>query len=143
MRVISFFLMAAALFAVSPVEPVNRDSAAVALHGYDPVGYFSRGQPVKGKPGITWQWMGATWQFSSEESREAFRKEPGRYAPQFGGYCSWAVSRGYTADVDPEAWKILDGKLYLNNSRSVQEKWEADVTDNIGRANRNWPGLHK
>jgi hypothetical protein len=98
---------------------------------------------VKGQPGINWQWMGATWQFSSGESRDAFMKDPARYAPQFGGYCSWAVSRGYTADIDPEAWKIVDGKLYLNYSRSVQKKWEAEAAANIEKAAKNWPGLHK
>jgi hypothetical protein len=143
MRLLISFGLAGILFAASPVEPVNKDRGSVAIHGYDPVAYFTRSRPVKGEPAISWQWMGATWQFGSEQSREAFRKSPEQYAPQFGGYCSWAVSRGYTADIDPEAWKIVDGKLYLNYSRGVQKKWEVDTVGNIDKANKNWPVLHK
>jgi hypothetical protein len=87
--------------------------------------------------------MGARWQFSSPESRELFKANPAQYAPQFGGYCAWAVSQGYTANTDPEAWKIVDGKLYLNYSKSVQKKWEQDIPKYIENGNRNWPGLHK
>ena len=144
MRFLTTFVITAGLMlAASPVEPVNKDGSTVAVHGYDPVGYFRQQQPVKGQPGISWRWMGATWQFSSAESRESFMNDPARYAPQFGGYCAWAVSRGYTADIDPEAWKIVDGKLYLNYSKSVQKKWEAETAGNIEKATKNWPGLHK
>jgi hypothetical protein len=87
--------------------------------------------------------MGATWQFASADSRDSFAADPRKFAPQYGGYCAWAVSRGYTADTDPEAWKIIDGKLYLNYSKSVQRKWETDIPGNVAKADGNWPGLHK
>jgi len=72
-----------------------------------------------------------------------FAADPAKYAPQFGGYCAWAVSRNYTADIDPAAWKIVGGKLYLNYSKGVQQKWETDVTGNLSKAEANWPKLHK
>ena len=135
--------IAPALFGASRVDPVNKDRASVALRGFDPVAYFSQGQPVKGEAALTYAWAGATWRFSSARSREAFKMDPARYAPQYGGYCAWAVSRGYTAEIDPEAWKIVDGKLYLNYSKSVRKQWEGDIPGNIEKANRHWPGLHK
>ena len=98
---------------------------------------------MKGVPNLIEEWMGAKWQFSSPESRDLFKANPAQYAPQFGGYCAWAVSHGYTADIDPEAWKIVNGKLYLNYSKSVQKKWEQDIPKYIEDGNRNWPGLHK
>jgi YHS domain-containing protein len=130
-----------ALFA-APVEPFNK-SKGVALKGHDPVSYFKENRPVKGSPEITHAWMGATWQFASVENRDAFRANPEQYAPQFGGYCSWAVSNNYTADIDPEAWKIVDGKLYLNYNKSVRKKWEEDLHKRIEDGHRNWPNLHR
>ena len=87
--------------------------------------------------------MGAKWYFASAANRDAFAKNSQKYAPQFGGYCAWAVSQGYTAGIDPEAWKIVDGKLYLNYSKSVQKMWEQDVPGNIRKGNENWPKLHQ
>ena len=136
-----------AAVAVAPaadrVDAVNKNRSALALKGYDAVAYFKQGQPVKGTPQYTHQWMGATWQFASADARDTFAASPDKYAPQYGGYCAWAVSRGYTADADPEAWKVVNGKLYLNYSKAVQRKWEGDVPGNIAKADGNWPGLHK
>jgi YHS domain-containing protein len=129
--------------AASPVDPVNKDRSAVAIKGYDPVAYFKQSAPVKGSAEFTHQWNGATWRFSSKGNRDEFASKPDMYAPQFGGYCSWAVSQGYTADIDPNAWKVVNGKLYLNYNKSVQKKWEADQNALIEKANRNWPGLHR
>ncbi len=144
----NYLLSAAALScfvmnAASLVEPVNKNGSGVALKGYDPVAYFTQSKPVKGLAQIAHTWMGATFWFASGEDRDLFAASPEKYAPQFGGYCAWAVSQGYTADVDPEAWKVIDGKLYVNYSKSVQRKWEDDVYKRIGEAGRNWPGLHK
>jgi hypothetical protein len=141
--VVALFIGFDALAAADRVEPFNKDRSSIALKGYDPVAYFQQGQPAKGSPQFTYQWMGATWQFASQQSRDAFAANPQQFAPQYGGYCSWAVSRGYTADVDPEAWKVVNGKLYLNYSKGVQKKWEADIPANISKADGNWPGLHK
>lgn len=126
-----------------PVEPVNKDRAGVALKGYDPVAYFEAGQPVKGQAAFSHSWMNAKWFFGSQANRDKFAAGPEKYAPRFGGYCAWAVSQGYTAPIDPQAWKIVDGKLYLNYDKSVQKKWEKDVRRLIADAEKNWPGLHR
>jgi YHS domain-containing protein len=126
-----------------PVDPVNKDKAGVALHGYDPVAYFTEGAPVEGSAEITYAWNGATWHFADTAHRDLFAAEPEAYAPQFGGYCAWAVSRDYTADVDPTAWKIVDGKLYLNYNLEVKAEWEKEFEENIRKGRENWPGLHK
>ncbi|MEO8028031.1 MAG: YHS domain-containing (seleno)protein, partial [Bryobacteraceae bacterium] len=126
-----------------PVEPVSKDGRGVAVKGYDVVAYFTQSKPVKGSSQFTHQWMGATWQFASAEDRDLFKADPEKYAPQFGGYCAWAVSKGYTAETDPDAWKIIGGKLYLNYSKSIQKQWEQDVLSRIDAANKNWPTLHK
>jgi hypothetical protein len=134
---------AALLIAKSPVDRVNRTPGGVAAKGYDVVAYFEDGRPVKGSSRFTYEWMGANWQFSTGERRDRFAAAPDKYAPQYGGYCAWAVGHNYTADVDPEAWRIVDGKLYLNYSKSVQSKWEQDRTKWIREADRNWMGLHR
>lgn len=113
------------------------------MHGYDPVAYFVAGRPVKGSTQFASQWMGAVWLFATAEHRDLFQKEPARYAPQYGGYCAWAVSQGYTANGDPEAWRIVNGKLYLNYSKGVQKKWEQDSAARIREGDRNWPTLHE
>jgi YHS domain-containing protein len=123
--------------------PVYQSYSGTAIDGTDPVSYFTEGRPVAGKAGITHKWNGATWRFTSAENRERFAAAPEKYAPRYGGYCAWAVSQGYTASTDPDAWSIVDGKLYLNYSKSVQKKWEGDVPGHIASANRNWPGLLK
>lgn len=121
--------------------PVNITSGGVAIEGYDPVAYFKAGKPVKGSPKIIAAHEGATYRFSSEANRDAFVAGPTGFVPQFGGFCAWAVSQGYTAKIDPAAWKVVDGKLYLNYSKSVQSRWAKDVPGNITKGNANWPGL--
>ena len=116
-------------------------ASGVAIEGYDPVAYFTAGKPVKGSPKFSAAHDGATWRFSSAENRDAFSADPARYAPQFGGYCAWAVSQGYTAKIDPAAWKVVNDKLYLNYSKSVQQRWFKDIPGNIASADANWPGL--
>ena len=86
--------------------------------------------------------MGAAWRFANAANRDAFAADPEAYAPQFGGYCAWAVSEGYTASTVPEAWRIVDGKLYLNYSRRIQSRWERDIPGNIARGTANWPDLN-
>lgn len=113
----------------------------IAIDGTDPVSYFTQGMPVAGDPEITHDWMDATWLFSSAENRDAFAADPTAYAPQYGGYCAWAVSEGYTASTIPDAWSIVEDKLYLNYSKRVQRTWEKDVPGNISRANDNWPNV--
>ena len=142
---ISAFLLnsALAVTAASPVDSINKNRQGVALKGYDATAYFEQSKPVKGSPAFAHPWNGALWHFESAESRELFKSNPQKYAPQYGGYCAWAVSNNYTADTDPDAWKIVDGKLYLNYNKSVQRKWEPEAANRIADADRNWPGLHK
>ena len=111
----------------------------LAASGYDVVAYFTEGKPVEGSDDFTVEYDGALWRFSSAQNREAFAADPAKYAPQYGGYCAWAVSQGYTASTDPQAWSIVDGKLYLNYSRSVQQTWEQNIPGNIAAADANWP----
>ena len=122
-------------------SPVNVARGELALQGYDAVAYWTSRQPMKGSASFEHRWNGAVWRFSTAENRDQFVKEPARYAPEFGGYCAYAVSRGYTADVDPNAWRIVDGRLYLNYSKRVQKLWEEDVPGNIAKGRQNWPGV--
>ena len=123
------------------LDPIYTNWRGLALSGYDPVAYFTDGKPTPGSSELTLEWMGVTWRFASAAHRDAFKADPAKYAPQYGGYCAWAVSQDKTASSDPEAWKIVGGKLYLNYSRDVQTRWEQDVPGNIQRADRNWPEL--
>lgn len=125
------------------VGPVNQNRAGVAIEGYDPVAYFTAGEPVKGSSEWSHEWNGATWWFSSEENRRRFAGAPERYASQYGGYCAYAVSENSTAGIDPEAWTIVDDRLYLNYSRKIQRRWSQDITGRIARADANWPRLLK
>lgn len=111
----------------------------IAVDGTDVVAYFTEGKPVAGAKDITHDWMGATWRFASEDNRAAFAADPVAYAPQYGGYCAYAVSEGYTASTVPEAWRIVDGKLYLNYSRRIQKRWAKDIPGRIAAADANWP----
>ena len=124
-------------------KPINATLFGVAIKGYDPVAYFTVSKPGKGESDFTYEWNGATWRFASTAHRDAFKTEPEKYAPQFGGYCAWAVSQGETAGIDPGAWKIVNGKLYLNYSLEIQKKWESDVPGNISKAEVNWQILLK
>lgn len=147
-RLISLSLLACAVLSGGSVAtvmvaaaPVNADRGNVAVHGYDVVAYHTDGRPVPGSAEFTFSWKGATWRFASARSRDLFAASPERYAPQFGGYCAWAVSRGYTADIDPQAWAIVDGRLYLNYSKRVQGKWSEDRARNISLGHANWPRI--
>lgn len=143
-RAVLVGLVALALLSLTvPVlakEPLYT-SGGLALPGYDAVAYFSDAQPVKGHPEWAIQWGGARWQFATAANRDAFVTSPGRYAPQYGGYCAYAVSKGYTASADPMAWRIVEDRLYVNYSKSVQGLWEQDIPGHIARANGNWPAV--
>ena len=123
-------------------DPVYSSTfGSVAIDGTDPVAYFKESKPVQGSSDHEVEWNGATWRFASAENKAAFEQDPEAYAPQYGGYCAWAVSQGYTASTVPEAWKIVDGKLYLNYSKGVQATWEQNIPGNIQSANANWPAV--
>lgn len=115
----------------------------LAVSGFDPVAYFKGNGPTPGDAGLEYAWQGAKWRFASAENRAAFKANPQKYAPQFGGYCAWAVSQGYTAKGDPKFWRIVDGKLYLNYDGEVQKKWEKDIPGLVAKGNANWPAILK
>jgi YHS domain-containing protein len=113
----------------------------VAVRGTDVVAYVTEGRPTPGRAEFTHSWHGATWRFASAANRDRFIADPDRYAPAYGGFCAYAVSEGYTAPIDPNAWRIVDGRLYLNYDPSVQRRWARDMPGRIARANENWPRL--
>lgn len=129
--------MAPAAFAEAPIYTGRFNN--VAVQGYDAVAYFTDGAPVKGSASFSTEYMGATFQFASQANLDTFLGDPAAYAPQYGGYCAWAMSRGDFAKGDARRWRIVDGKLYLNYSKSVQEKWLADIPGFIEKANTAWP----
>ncbi len=113
----------------------------VAIQGYDPVAYVTQNAAVVGDASITAEYQGATYQFASAENRDAFVGNPARYAPQYGGFCAYAVSQGYTAPIDPQAFSVVDNKLYLNFSKGVRSRWAKDIPGNIKKGDANWPSL--
>lgn len=113
----------------------------LAIHGTDPVAYFTDKKPVEGKKEFSYDWMGATWRFASAEHLAMFKADPEKYAPQFGGYCAYAVSQGSTAKSEPEDWTIVDNKLYLNYNDKVQKIWLQDRDKYIKDAQANWPKI--
>ena len=123
---------------------INASSwSGTAIEGYDPVAYFTDGAPVEGKDEFEHEWMGATWYFASAENRDLFVADPEKYAPQYGGYCAYAVAQGGTASIDPEAWHIENGKLYLNLNKDIQAIWQQDVPGYIAKADGNWPSIRE
>ena len=137
-------ILAAETILAAPITASAKDAVyqsffGTAINGTDPVAYFPMGKPVEGSSDFAHDWNGATFHFASAENRDLFAASPEKYAPQFGGYCAWAVSQGYTASTDLDAWKIVDGKLYLNYRKSVQSQWEQDIPGNISAGEGNWP----
>ena len=113
----------------------------VAVDGSDVVAYFTEGAPTAGSAEFAHDWNGVTWHFASAANRDAFAANPADYAPQYGGYCAWAIAQGSLASSTPKAWKIVDGKLYLNYSKRIQRRWEGDIPGFITAADANWPGV--
>jgi YHS domain-containing protein len=112
-----------------------------AIHGYDPVAYLTVGKAIKGSQAFRFNWQGATWHFANESNLRAFRNDPARYAPQYGGYCAYGLSKGYKAPIDPSAFTVVNGKLYLNYNKDVQAEWLKNKLDRIKKADQNWPSV--
>ena len=120
---------------------VSANANDVAIHGYDAVSYFSDSKATKGNQKYTATYKSAIYQFSNEENRNKFKQNPERFTPQFGGYCAMGVALNKKLETDPTAWKIVDGKLYLNLNKAVQKKWSTDIPGYITTANRVWSGI--
>ena len=117
------------------------NKGGVAINGYDPVGYFTMSRPVKGDAAHALDWDGTTWHFASAENKAMFEANPAQYAPQYGGYCAYSVSKGYTAKTEPDAWTVHEDKLYLNFDTGVRRIWARDIPGNVSAADANWPGV--
>jgi YHS domain-containing protein len=124
-------------------QRVNADRGRLAVKGYDVVAYFVDGRAVAGNTAFEHDLAGVRYRFASAANRDRFVQDPQRYLPQYGGFCAYAVSKGYTADTDPQAWRIVDGRLFLNYDRGVQRLWEEDVPGRIAKGDANWPGLSR
>ncbi len=120
-------------------EPNVYQTGGVAINGFDPVAYFTEEKPVEGSASFTSDHDGATFQFASAENKAMFDADPAKYAPQYGGYCAFAVANGYTAKTDPDAWSVYEDKLYLNFSKGVRRRWSRDIPGNIAKGDANWP----
>jgi hypothetical protein len=131
----------AGYFAFQPkaeIPAYNVDTANVAIHGYDTVAYFTEGKATKGKSEFEHEWEDARWHFASATNRDLFATNPDRYAPKFGGYCAAGVALGEYADADPEAFSIVDGKLYMISTKDNHEYWKKSKEGHIGFAEYNW-----
>ena len=113
----------------------------IAIRGTDPVAYFTQGAPVMGTPDHASRWSGATWWFASVKHKRLFDADPERYAPRYGGFCAFAAANGQRAKIEPDAWSIVDGRLYLNYDLAIRERWEADRDGFIAAADREWPKI--
>ena len=131
------------VIAVTKAIPAIHAPHGLAVHGYDAVAYFSEQRPIEGSPDFVHRWHGAEWRFASREHQVAFAADPERYAPQYGGYCAFAVSRGTTADGDPQQWAVVADRLYLNNNAFAKSLWDRDRNASIAAGDINWPLLPK
>jgi len=143
-----FLLSSAAAAAATMVLPVGVAFASevfvrngAAIRGYDTVAYHTMNKPVKGDAAFASEWNGATWHFANAENKASFDSNPEKYAPAYGGYCAYAVAYGSTAKTEPEAFKIVDGRLYLNYDKRIQKKWEGKQSSFIEQSEANWPGI--
>ena len=135
--ILSFYALLA-----SAASPVNTTFfGKVAIEGYDPVAYFQVDHAVAGKKKYAHEWQGAKWLFSSAENRDLFAANPEKYAPQYGGYCAYAVAQNSTAGIDPDQFTIVGDKLYLNYNAKIQKKWLEKRDSFIVQADKNWPGV--
>jgi YHS domain-containing protein len=136
-------LLAGPLHAGVPgsTSPINVDAQGLALSGYDPIAYFEDGKPIRGAENLSASYGGARYLFASQSHRRLFLENPGKYIPEYGGFCAVGTSFGEKVDVDPKTGKIVNGKLYLNNGPKAQEIFDRDTPNTISRANQNWPAV--
>jgi YHS domain-containing protein len=132
----SFVLLVTVFGCSATVRKSPADDAAIK--GYDTVAYFTDDKALKGNEYFAFQWHDMTWFFSTLKNKDLFTASPEKYAPQYDGYCAWALTQSRKAITDPEVWKIVKGKLYLNSSKTAHEKWSQDIPGNIIKANAIW-----
>ena len=132
--IINFFISLSLFAQKSPVF----EQSGKAIRGYDPVAYFNEAKPVMGKDELVYIWNNSNWYFSSQQNLDSFKTNPGKYAPQYGGYCAYGLSNGYKAPTSPDAWTIVNGKLYLNYNTQVRESWDKKREERVEKADKNW-----
>lgn len=120
-------------------QSINVDAQGLALQGHDPVAYFEAGKPTPGQANFTATHDGATYRFANERNRQSFQQAPQKYVPAFGGFCAMGIALGKKLDVDLNAWRIVNGRLYLNLNKDVQERWLSDVPGHLKMATEEWP----
>jgi YHS domain-containing protein len=138
-----FFLL---FFLILSISGFTQDGSyfsvdGVAIRGYDPVAYFTEGKAVKGNDNLNFQWSGSRWNFSSRENLESFKADPAKFAPQYGGWCAYGCSENHKSPTDPNAFTIVQNKLYLNYNLKVKELWIKDTTSRIKAADTYWKSL--
>jgi len=138
---LSIVLLALISTAFAEKTLVNTDRNGVAIQGYDPVAYFAENRPVKGDSHFQATYEGAKYYFSSEANKKTFESNPKKYAPQFGGFCAYAASKGYTAKIEPDAFQILNGRLLLQYDTDVRDLFNKDPQGNLKKADQNWPSI--
>lgn len=122
------------------ISPVF-ETSGIAVNGYDMVAFFTDSTPVKGNKYFSYQWKGVFWLFATKQHLNLFSEDPGKYAPQFGGYCAYGMSEGHKAPTQVDTWTIIDGKLYFNYNKDVKELWNKHTAEKIQKAEENWPIL--
>ncbi len=141
--IVAFFTLLMVVAGPSLAEPQVYIRDGKAIGGYDPVAYFTEKMPVKGNASFSYKWRNADWNFSTAANRDLFSSDPEKYAPQYGGYCAYAMAYNATASTIPQAWTVVSGKLYLNYSLYVKSQWLAKQAEYISTADKNWPVLLK
>ena len=121
-----------------PYANWSKTEQDIAISGYDTVAYFTKGRPVKGEAAISYAWRDAKWQFASQDHRDMFAADPDQYVPEFGGFCSAAMTYGAIAKANPELWAIVDGKLYLNYDEYAYKVFHENLAENIAKADQKW-----
>lgn len=138
---LSLLLIPAAASAELRSPEIYTDFRGVALKGYDVVAYHTDRKPVKGTESLAYEWKDAIWFFATAEHRDMFIADPERWAPQYGGYCAWAIAEGMTRPINPKIFRIFDDKLYFNLNMKVHKKWLGEYRNFIIRANDEWPDV--
>ncbi|OYQ47393.1 YHS domain-containing (seleno)protein [Flavobacterium aurantiibacter] len=140
MRKLIFKLM---LLYASFLQAQTNQKNGVAIEGHDPVAYFTMNKAVRGSKQLQAKFEDATYYFATIDNKRLFEENPRKYIPQYGGYCAYGMSNGYKAPIEPEAFTIVDGKLYLNYNLEVRKEWQKERDERIKRADANWNKMHK
>ena len=136
-------IFAAVFFSAAAWAGEFFEKDGVAMRGYDVVSYFTDKKPVQGSADLKFEYKGSTFYFSSQANLDSFTASPEQYAPQYGGFCAFGTASGYKAATDPDAFTVVENKLYLNYDKNVQKDWSADIPGFVVKANKNWPEVSK